>query len=63
MTREVLRVKEDRMSEIVLFGQPSRARGKSRSSAVGLVGCHNERFKGNGTSQEGPKKEALDRLG
>ena len=38
----VLWMKDDRLPKIVFFGQSSRV-----NSAVGMGGCHKERFKGN----------------
>ena len=53
-------MKDDILPKIVLFGQPSTAAQEIRSSTVG-VGGRKERFKG--ASQEGVKREILNRLG
>ena len=46
--RHVLQMKYDRLSKIVLFGQPSRAKGR--------------RFKGNGNFLEGCKKGGFEQI-
>jgi hypothetical protein len=55
----LLRMKDDRLPKIVLFGQPSRAK-QSSSSAVGVRGCHKERFKGNGKFMGGCKEGGFE---
>ena len=58
----VLRMKDDRLPKIVLFGQPSGATQKAGRPCLGLGGCHRD-LKEMGTSWEGVKREALNRLG
>ena len=56
-----MRMKDDRLPKIVLFGQPSRALAlakESKSSSSGVGGRHKERF-----TWEDVKREALNRLG
>ena len=52
-----VRMKDDRLPKIVLFGQPSR---ESRSSSSGVGGRHKERFKGNGNFVGGCKKGGFE---
>ena len=59
----VLRMKDDRLSKIVLFGQPSGATRKAGGPCLGWEDVINEDLKEMGTSWEALKREALNRLG
>ena len=59
----VLRVKDDRLPKIVLFGQPSGATRKAGRPCLGWEDVINKDLKEMGTSWEGVKREALNRLG
>ena len=59
----VLRMKDDRLPTIVLFGQPSGATQKAGRPCLGWEDVINEDLKEMGTSWEGVKGEALNRLG
>ena len=52
----VLWMKDDRLPNIVLFGQPSRAKRVSRSSPFGVGGCHKEKCKEKGNFLGGCKE-------
>ena len=61
----ILRMKDDRLPKIVLFGQPS---GATRKAGRPRLGCQDAINKDlfhmeMGTSWEGVKREALNRLG
>ena len=55
-----LRMKEDRLSEIVLFGQPCRAKQKAGRPRLGWEDGHKERFKGNGNFLGGCKEGGFE---
>ena len=59
----VLRMKDDILPKIVLFGQPSGATRKARRPCLGWEDVINKDLKKMGTSWEGVKREALNRLG
>ena len=59
----VLRMKDDRLPKIVLFGQPSGATRKAGRPCLGWEDVINNDLKEMGTSWEGVKREALNRLG
>ena len=59
----VLQMKEDRLSEIVLFGQPSGATRKTGRPRLGWEDVMNKDLKEMGTSWEGLKREDLNKLG
>ena len=59
----VLRMKDDRLPKIVLFGQPSGATRKAGRPFLGWEDVINKDLKEMGTSWEGVKREALNRLG
>ena len=59
----VLRMKDDRLPKIVLFGQPSGATRKAGRPCLGWEDVINKDLKEMGTSWEGVKREALNRLG
>ena len=59
----VLRMKDDRLPKIVLFGQPSGATQKAGRSCLGCEDVINKDLKEMGTSWEGVKRKALNRLG
>ena len=59
----VLRMKDDRLPKIVLFGQPSGATRKAGRPRLGWEDIINKDSKEMGTSWEGVKKVALNRLG
>ena len=59
----VLRMKDDRLPKIVLFGQPSGATQKAGRPCLGWEDVINKDLKEIGTSWEGVKREALNRLG
>ena len=55
----VLRMKDDRLPKIVLFGQPSGATRKAGRPRLGWEDVINKDLKEMGTSCEGVKREAL----
>ena len=55
-------MKDDRLPKIVLFGHPSRAKWKRRHR-LGWQDVIKKGLKEMGTSWEGVKREALNRLG
>jgi len=55
-------MKDDRLPNTVLIGQPSRAKPSS-SSPNGVGGCSNKILKGNWNFLKGAKKKALNRFG
>ena len=57
----VLQMNDDRLPKIVLFGQPSGATRKADRRCLGWEDVTNKDLKG--TSWEGVKREALNRLG
>ena len=59
----VLRMKDDRLPKTVLYGQPSRATRKAGRPCLGWNDVINKDLKEMGTSWEGVKREALNRLG
>ena len=59
----VLRIKDDRFPEMFLFGQPSRAKRKAGRPRLGREDVLKKDLKEMGTSWEGVKREALNRLG
>ena len=59
----VLRMRDDRLQKIVLFGQPSGATRKAGRPCLGWEEVINKDLKDMGTSWEGVKREALNRLG
>ena len=59
----VLRMKDDRLPKTVLFGQPSGATRKAGRPCLGWEDVINKDLKEMGTSWEGVKREALNRLG
>ena len=59
----VLRMNDDRLPKIVLFGQPSGATWKAGRPCLGWEDVINKDLKEMGTSWEGVKREALNRLG
>ena len=60
LTKEM---KDDRLPKIVLFGQPSGATRKAGRPCLGWEDVINKDLKEMGTSWEGVKREALNRLG
>ena len=58
-----MRMKDDRLPKIVLFGQPSGATQKAGRTCLRWEDVINKDLKEMGTSWEGVKKEALHRLG
>ena len=58
----VLRIKDDRLSKIFFFGQPSGATRKAGCPRLGWEDVINKDLKEMGTSWEGVKREALNRL-
>ena len=56
-------MKDDILPKIVLLSQPARAKQKAGCPYQGWEGVINKDLKGNGTSWEGVKKEAFNRLG
>ena len=56
-------MKDDRFPKIVLFGQPSAATLKAGCPRLGWEDVINKDLKEIGTSREGVKREALNRLG
>ena len=59
----VLRMKDDRLPKIVLFAQPLGATRKAGRPRMGWEDVINKNLKEMGTSWEGVKREALNRLG
>ena len=59
----VLRMKDDRLPKILLFGQPSWATRKAGRPCLGWEDVINKNLKLMGTSWEGVKREDLNRLG
>ena len=59
----VLRMKDDIWPKIVLFGQPSGATRTTGRPRLGWEDVINKDLKEMGTSWEGVKREALNRLG
>ena len=59
----VLRLKGDRLSKIVLFSQPSGGTRKAGRPCLGWEDVIIKDLKEMGTSWEGVKREALNRLG
>ena len=59
----VLRMKDDRLPKIFLFGQPTGATRKAGRPRLGLRDIINKDLMEIGTSWEGVKREALNRLG
>ena len=59
----VLRVKDDRLPKIALYGQPSRARRKTGCPRLGWEDVIKKDLKDMGTSWEGVQRESLNRLG
>ena len=57
----VLRMKDDRLPKIVLFGQLSGATGKAGCPRLGWENVLNKDLKEMGTSWEGVKSKALNR--
>ena len=58
-----LQMKDDRLPKIVLFGQPSGATRKAGCPCLGWEDVINKDLKEMGTSWDGVKREALNRLG
>ena len=56
-------MKDDRLPNIFLFGQPSGAKRKAGRPRLGWEDVINKDLKGMGTSWEGVKRQALNRLG
>jgi hypothetical protein len=56
-------MKDGRLPKIVLFGQPSRAKPKAGRPRLGWEDVIKKDLKEIGTSWEGAKREALNRLG
>ena len=56
-------MKDDRLQKIVLFDQSSGATRKAGRPRLGLEDIINKDLKEMGTSWEGVKREALNRLG
>ncbi|XP_065570475.1 uncharacterized protein LOC136033594 [Artemia franciscana] len=59
----VLRINDDRLPKIVIFGQPSKVKWKAGRPRLEYEDVINKDLKKMGTSWEGVKKEALHRLG
>jgi hypothetical protein len=57
-----VRMKDDRLPKIVLFGQPSRAKRKAGRPCLGWEDVIKIDLKEMGTSWAGVKREALNRL-
>ena len=55
----VLQMKDDRLPNIFLFGQPSRAKRKAGRPRLGRR-CHEERFKENGNFLAGCKEGGFE---
>jgi hypothetical protein len=58
-----VRMKDDRLPKIVLFGQPSRTKRKTGRPRRGLEDVIKKDLKEMGTSWAGVKREPLNRLG
>ena len=58
----LLRMKDDRLPKIFLFGEPSRAKWKARRPRPGWEDVIKKGLKEMETSWEGVKREALNRL-
>ena len=56
-------MKDGRLPKIILFGQPSRAKWKAGRFHLGWEDVIKKDLKEMGTSWEGVKREALNRLG
>ena len=56
-------MKDDRLPKIILFGQSSGATRKAGRPCLGREDVINKDLKEMGTSWEGVKREALNRLG
>jgi hypothetical protein len=61
--RHVVQMKDDRLPKIFLFGQLSRAKWKAGRPCLGWEGIIKKDLEEMGTSWEGVKREALNRLG
>ena len=61
--RHVLRMKDEKLPKIVLFGQLSKTRGKAGRPRLGWKDVTKKDLKEMGTSWEGIKRDALNRLG
>ena len=59
----ILRMKDDRLPKIVLFGQPSRAKRKVGHPYLGWEDVIRKDLNEIGTYWEGGKRGALNRLG
>jgi hypothetical protein len=59
----VLRMKNDRLPNILLFDQPSRAKRKAGRPRLGWEDVVRKDLRKMGTSCDGPMTEALNRLG
>ena len=59
----VLRMRDDRLPKIVLFGQPSRAKRKAGRPRLGWEDVIKKDLKEMGTSWKDIKRESLNRLG
>ena len=59
----VLRMKNDKLPKIFLFGQPSRAKRKAGCPRSGWEDVVRKDLRKKGTSWEGLMTEALNRLG
>ena len=59
----VLQMKDDILSKIVLFGQPSRAKRKAGCPRLRLEDVIKKDLKKTGASGEGVKRDALNKLG
>ena len=62
MARACLRMKDDRLKKIVFFSQRSRAKQKARPLHLGWEDVKSKDSKEMGTSWEGVKREATNRL-
>jgi hypothetical protein len=60
---QVMRIKDDRLPKIVLFGQTSRAKQKAGRPRLGWEDVIKKDLRVIGTSWEGVTREALNRLG
>ena len=59
----VLRMKDDRLPKIVVFGEPSRAKQKAGRPRLGWEDVIKKDLKEMGTSWEGINRVALNKLG
>jgi hypothetical protein len=59
----VVQMKDGRLPKIILFSQPSRAKWKAGRFHLGWEDVIKKDLKEMGTSWEGVKREALNRLG